>query len=84
MKTREIKYREAIQEALGEEMIRDPQVFLIGEDIGPRGGSYKATDTLLDKFGEGRVMSTPISEAAIVGAALGAALVGARPVAEIM
>jgi len=84
MKIREIKYREAIQEALREEMIRDPQVFLIGEDIGPRGGSYKATDTLLDKFGERRVMSTPISEAAIVGATLGAALVGARPVAEIM
>lgn len=84
MSIREIKYREAIQEALREEMIRDPQVFLLGEDIGPRGGSYKATDTLLDQFGDQRVISTPISETGIIGAALGAALVGARPVAEIM
>lgn len=84
MNTRVIKYREAIQEALREEMIRDKSVFLIGEDIGPRGGSYKATDTLQDQFGEERIFNTPISEAAIVGAALGAALAGARPVAEIM
>jgi pyruvate/2-oxoglutarate/acetoin dehydrogenase E1 component len=84
MTIRLIKYREAIQEALREEMIRDPLVFLIGEDIGTRGGSYKATDTLQAQFGEERVFNTPISEAGIVGAALGAALAGARPVAEIM
>ncbi len=82
---RAIKYREAIQEALREEMIRDDSVFLIGEDIGTRGGSYKATDTLQEQFGEApRIYNTPISEAAIVGAALGAALAGLRPVAEIM
>ncbi len=81
---REIKYREAIQEALREEMKRDEAVFLIGEDVGARGGVYKATDTLLDEFGEERVYDTPISEQAIIGAALGAALGGLRPVAEIM
>ncbi len=81
---REIKYREAIQEALREEMKRDEAVFLIGEDVGARGGVYKATDALLDEFGEERVYDTPISEQAIIGAALGAALGGLRPVAEIM
>ena len=82
---REIMYREAIQEALREEMTRDEKVFLIGEDIGPGGGIYKATDTLQAQFGEApRVYSTPISENAIVGAALGAALSGLKPVAEIM
>jgi pyruvate/2-oxoglutarate/acetoin dehydrogenase E1 component len=81
---REIMYREAIQEALREEMHRDETVFLLGEDVGKRGGPYKATDTLLDEFGEARVFDTPISEQAIAGAALGAALAGLRPVAEIM
>jgi pyruvate/2-oxoglutarate/acetoin dehydrogenase E1 component len=81
---REIKYREAIQEALREELMRDDAVFLIGEDIGARGGIYKATDTLLEEFGQNRVYDTPISEQAIVGASLGAALGGLRPVAEIM
>jgi len=82
---REIMYREAIQEALREEMRRDDRVFLIGEDIGTRGGSYKATDTLQPEFGEApRVYNTPISEQAIIGAALGAALAGLIPVAEIM
>jgi pyruvate dehydrogenase E1 component beta subunit len=81
---REIKYREAIQEALREELMRDEAVFLIGEDIGARGGIYKATDTLLEEFGQTRVYDTPISEQAIIGAALGAALGGLRPVAEIM
>lgn len=82
---REIMYREAIQEALREEMLRDETVFLIGEDIGTRGGSYKATDTLQAQFGEApRVYNTPISEQAIVGAALGAALAGLKAVAEIM
>lgn len=81
---REITYREAIREALREEMRRDPSVFLLGEDIAEFGGSYKVTQGLLDEFGPERVRNTPISEAAIVGAALGAALVGMRPVAEIM
>lgn len=81
---REIMYREAIQEALREEMLRDETVFVIGEDVGVRGGPYNATATLLDQFGETRVYDTPISEQAIVGAALGAALAGLRPVAEIM
>jgi pyruvate/2-oxoglutarate/acetoin dehydrogenase E1 component len=81
---REITYRQAIQEALREEMQRDAAVFLLGEDIAEFGGSYKVTAGLLDEFGPERVRNTPISEAAIVGAALGAALVGMRPVAELM
>lgn len=81
---REITYREAIREALREEMRRDPSVFLLGEDIAEFGGSYKVTQGLLEEFGHERVRNTPISEAAIVGTALGAALVGMRPVAEIM
>jgi pyruvate/2-oxoglutarate/acetoin dehydrogenase E1 component len=81
---REITYRQALQEALREEMQRDEAVFLLGEDIAEFGGSYKVTAGLLDEFGPERVRNTPISEAAIVGAALGAALVGMRPVAELM
>jgi len=81
---REITYREALKEALREEMQRDPAVFLIGEDIGNYGGVYSITKGLFDEFGEKRVQDTPISEAVIVGAAAGAAAVGARPVAEIM
>jgi len=81
---REITYRQALQEALREEMQRDEAVFLLGEDIAEFGGSYKVTAGLLDEFGAERVRNTPISEAAIVGAALGAALVGMRPVAELM
>ena len=75
---------EAIRQGLWEEMERDPTVFVIGEDVGVYGGAFKVTDGLLDEFGEGRVIDTPISEAAIVGAACGAALMGMRPVAEIM
>lgn len=81
---REIKYREAIAEALKEEMSRDDRVFVMGEDVAQFGGVFQATATLLDTFGPKRVLDTPISEQAIVGAALGAALVGLRPVAEIM
>jgi pyruvate/2-oxoglutarate/acetoin dehydrogenase E1 component len=81
---REITYRQALQEALREEMQRDEAVFLLGEDIAEFGGSYKVTLGLLEEFGAERVRNTPISEAAIVGAALGAALVGMRPVAELM
>src|SRR3954454_9172102 len=73
---------EAIRQGLWEEMERDPSVFCIGEDVGAYGGAVKGTDGLLDEVGEGRVIDTPISEAAIVGAACGAALMGMRPVAE--
>lgn len=75
---------EAIREALAEEMERDPRVFLLGEDIGKHGGAFGVTRTLFDRFGPERVRNTPISENSIVGAATGAALVGMRPVAEIM
>jgi pyruvate dehydrogenase E1 component beta subunit len=82
---REITYREAVREALAEEMRQDERVFLLGEDIAdPFGGSYKVTLGLTDEFGPERVRNTPLSEAAIAGAALGAALTGMRPVAEIM
>lgn len=81
---RQISYSEAVQEALREEMERDARVILIGEDIGKLGGIFRATKGLLDQFGPERVIGTPISEAAIVGAAVGASLLGMRPVAEIM
>src|ERR1041384_4780380 len=73
---------EAIRQGIWEEMERDATVFCIGEDVGVYGGAFKVTDGLLDEIGEGRVIDTPISEAAIVGAACGAALMGMRPVAE--
>ena len=84
MKVREITYAEAVREALRQEMLRDPDVFLLGEDIGAYGGAFKVTKGMLEEFGPERVRDTPISEAAIVGAAIGAALMGLRPVAEIM
>lgn len=83
-RAREMSYQEAIREALREEMIRDNRVFLLGEDIGKHGGAFGVTRTLFDQFGPERVLNTPISENSIVGAATGAALVGMRPVAEIM
>jgi 2-oxoisovalerate dehydrogenase E1 component beta subunit len=73
---------EAIRQGIWEEMERDATVFCIGEDVGVYGGAFKVTDGLLEEFGEERVIDTPISEAAIVGAACGAALMGMRPVAE--
>jgi 2-oxoisovalerate dehydrogenase E1 component beta subunit len=79
----EITYLDAVREALIEEMERDPSVFLLGEDIGAYGGAFKVTDGLLDKFGESRVVDTPISEIGIVGAAAGAAHMGMRPVVEM-
>jgi pyruvate/2-oxoglutarate/acetoin dehydrogenase E1 component len=81
---REITYAEAIQEALREEMQRDERVFLMGEDVGLYGGAYGASRGLFQEFGEWRVIDTPISEATIGGAAVGAAMAGMRPVAEIM
>ncbi len=81
---REIDYRDAIKEACIEEMDRDPKVFLIGEDIGVYGGAFRAYSGLLEKYGPERVINTPISEQAILGGAIGAALTGYRPIAEIM
>ncbi len=81
---RQIDYRQAIQEALREEMRRDERVFVMGEDVGLYGGAYGATRGLFEEFGPERVRDTPISEAIIGGAAVGAAMVGMRPVAEIM
>jgi pyruvate/2-oxoglutarate/acetoin dehydrogenase E1 component len=80
----EMSYAEAIRSALREEMARDPRVFLIGEDIGRYGGAFGVSFGLLDEFGPERVRETPISEATIIGAALGASLLDMRPVAEIM
>lgn len=81
---RDIEYREAIKEALIEEMERDDRVFLMGEDIGVYGGAFRAYKGLLDKYGAKRVINTPISEATIIGAGVGAAITGYRPVVEIM
>jgi len=79
-----LSYSEAIRLALTEEMARDSSVFIIGEDVGVFGGVFGVTAGLHEQFGEGRVLDTPISESAIIGAALGAAMMGMRPVAEIM
>ena len=79
----EITYLEAIREALFEEMERDENVFMIGEDIGAFGGAFKVTEGLLKKYGEARVIDSPISEIGIVGAAAGAAHMGMRPVVEM-
>jgi pyruvate/2-oxoglutarate/acetoin dehydrogenase E1 component len=87
MATRILSYREALTEALREEMVRDPNVFLIGEDIngGPQGygGAFKVTKALTTEFGD-RLLDTPIIEHTIIGASIGAAMTGLRPVAEIM
>ncbi len=79
-----ITMREAISQALWEEMERDPDVFILGEEVGVWGGTYAVTKGFYDHFGADRVRDTPISEAAIIGAAIGAALTGLRPVAELM
>src|SRR5512136_2606439 len=79
-----ITMREAISQAMWEEMERDPNVFIMGEEVGVWGGSYAVTRGFYDHFGGERVRDTPIAEAGIVGAAIGAALVGERPVAELM
>ena len=80
----EMMYRDALNRALFEEMRRDPFVFVMGENIGWRGGSYKVTEGLMDEFGSERVIDTPIAEASFTGAAVGAALVGTRPVVELL
>jgi pyruvate dehydrogenase E1 component beta subunit len=79
-----ITLREALSQALWEEMERDPKVFIMGEEVGVWGGSYAVTKGFYDHFGAERVKDTPISESTIVGAAIGAALTGLRPVAELM
>ena len=80
---RELGYGEAIREAIDQEMARDPRVFVMGEDVGKIGGIFAATRGLIDKYGKERLRDTPISEMAIAGAAVGAAITGMRPIAEI-
>jgi pyruvate dehydrogenase E1 component beta subunit len=81
---REITYLDAVREAMTQEMRRDPTVFLMGEDVGVYGGAFGASRGMLEEFGSERVRDTPISEAAIAGAATGAAIMGMRPIFEIM
>jgi pyruvate dehydrogenase E1 component beta subunit len=81
---RTITYRDALREAMREEMIRDPRVIVIGEDIDGYGGTYAVTKGLADEFGRERVRDTPLAEEVIVGTAVGAAMAGMRPVAELM
>jgi 2-oxoisovalerate dehydrogenase E1 component beta subunit len=78
-----VTYLEAIRQGIWEEMERDSSVFVLGEDVGLYGGAFKLTEGMLERFGEDRVVDTPISESAIVGAAIGAALMGMRPIAEM-
>lgn len=80
----QLSYREAVSAAIAQEMRRDPNVVFLGEDIAAAGGVFKTTEGLLDEFGAERVRDTPISEQAIIGAAMGAAMTGLRPIAEIM
>jgi acetoin:2,6-dichlorophenolindophenol oxidoreductase subunit beta len=80
----ELTYRAALAEGIAREMERDPNVVLLGEDVGAAGGVFKLTEGLFERFGPRRVVDTPISEQAIVGAAMGAAMTGLRPVAELM
>jgi acetoin:2,6-dichlorophenolindophenol oxidoreductase subunit beta len=79
-----LTYREAISRGIREEMAADPRVLLFGEDVADRGGAFHVTDGLLDEFGAERVFDTPLSESAIVGAGVGAAMLGLRPIVEIM
>jgi len=81
---REITYAEAIKEAMSEEMRRDDKIIFLGEDIGVYGGAFGVSRGMLDEFGEDRILDTPISEMAITGAAVGAAMTGLRPIVEIM
>ena len=80
----ELTYREAVSAAIAQEMRRDPNVVFLGEDVAAAGGVFKTTTGLLDEFGSDRVKDTPISEQAIIGAAMGASMTGLRPIAEIM
>ena len=80
----ELTCREAVAAAIAQEMRRDPSVVFLGEDIGAAGGVFKTTVGLFEEFGPERVRDTPISEQAIIGAAMGAAMTGLRPIAELM
>jgi pyruvate dehydrogenase E1 component beta subunit len=80
----EITYREALNQALAEELARDPDVFLMGEEVGVYNGAYKVSKGLLDRFGENRVVDTPITELGFTGLGVGAAMVGLRPIIEFM
>ncbi len=84
MSGKEMMYRDALREAIDEEMERNREVFIIGEGIAERGGSYKVTEGLLAKYGKLRVRDTPISEASMIGAGVGAAIAGGRPIVEIL
>lgn len=84
MKARKLTMAQAISEAIGQEMERDAEVFVMGEDVGKYGGIFGATGGLLDKHGKDRIMDTPISETAFIGTAIGAAAEGMRPIAELM
>jgi 2-oxoisovalerate dehydrogenase E1 component beta subunit len=81
--TGEITYLEAISQALDEEMARDERVFILGEDVGQYGGAFRITEGFLDKYGEWRILDTPLAESGFVGAAIGAAMMGMRPVVEM-
>jgi pyruvate/2-oxoglutarate/acetoin dehydrogenase E1 component len=83
MSTKKVTYLEAISEAIREEMQRDEAVFLMGEDVGAYGGAFKVSAGMLEEFGPERVIDTPMAEAAIIGSAIGAALMGMRPIAEM-
>ena len=82
--TRNITYRQALNEALNEELERDPDVFLMGEEVAEYNGAYKVSQGLLEKFGPKRIVDAPISEAGFAGLGIGAAMVGLRPVIEFM
>ncbi len=81
---RKTTYIQAINEAIREEMQRDERVYMIGEDIGAYGGLFRVTRNLMDEFGERRVIDTPISEQGFMGMAVGSAMVGLRPIVELM
>lgn len=84
MPIRNIRYREALREAMIEEMERDPNVMIMGEEVGHYDGAYKVTEGMLKKFGDKRVLDTPIAEAGFTGVAIGASLTGLRPIVEFM
>src|SRR5579859_249530 len=81
---RTLRFREALREAMIEEMERDERVFLMGEEVGHYQGAYKVSEGMLDKFGEKRVIDTPITESGFTGISIGAAMVGLRPIVEFM
>src|SRR5438046_3780193 len=84
MQMREITYRQALNEALAEELARDPNVFLMGEEVAEYNGAYKVSQGLLERFGPKRIIDTPISENGFAGLGVGAAMVGLRPIIEFM